>query len=65
MENKEENINKIDFMTVKELEKKICIPAWTIRRLAREKKLPSYKITGSYLFDYNEVIKTIKKFKVS
>lgn len=53
-----------DFLTVKELEKKINIPAWTIRKLVREKKLPAYQITGKSLFDYREVIETIKKCKV-
>ena len=52
-----------DFLNVKELSKKICLPEFTIRKLAREKKIPAYQITRNYLFDYDEVIIAIKNNK--
>ncbi len=49
-----------ELVTVKKLEEKISIPAWTIRKMTREKKLPAYKVGRGYLYDPEEVIEIIK-----
>ncbi len=53
-----------NFLNVKQLSERICLPEFTIRKLAREGKLPSYQITRNYLFDFVEVIEAIKKNKI-
>lgn len=51
-------------VNVKELEKIISIPAWTIRKMVRLGVLPAYRPGGrDYLLDPDEVIATIKKSK--
>ncbi len=43
------------------LSKLIDTPIFTIRKLAREKKIRAYKIGRDYRFDLEEVIEDIKK----
>ena len=49
-----------ELITVKKLEERISIPAWTIRKMTREKRLPAYKVGRGYLYDPEEVIESIK-----
>jgi excisionase family DNA binding protein len=52
--------NMSELITVKKLEERISIPAWTIRKMTREKRLPAYKVGRGYLYDPEEVIESIK-----
>ena len=52
------------FITVKKLSVLTSIPEYSIREMAREGKLPAYKINKkSYLFDVDEVVQYIKKHR--
>ena len=60
------DIKLMGFITVKELAKKIPLSDWTIRDLIRKGVLPAYKVSERiYLLDYDEVVKAIKKNKLS
>jgi excisionase family DNA binding protein len=54
-----------ELLNVKKLSERISIPVYTIRQLARESKIPSYKIGKAYLFDPEEVINVIKDLTIS
>ena len=49
------------FITVKELASIISVSAFTIRKMAREGKLPCYHLGKKHLFDPEEVIRFIKE----
>lgn len=49
-----------ELLTAKLLSQRISIPVFTIRKLARESKIPAYKLGKAYLFDPDEVIAVIK-----
>jgi excisionase family DNA binding protein len=49
-----------ELLSVKKLSERISIPAFTIRKLAREGKIPSSKMGKRYLFDPQDVINVIK-----
>ena len=48
-------------ITVKELASIISVSAFTIRKLARERKMPCCHFGKKYLFDPEEVIRFIKE----
>ncbi|MFC1669237.1 hypothetical protein ACFL20_02525, partial [Spirochaetota bacterium] len=53
------------FVNVKKLSELTTIPAFSIRKMAREGKLTAYKFNGkSYLFHLDEVTQEIKKHRV-
>ena len=50
------------YLTVKELSERISIPAYTIRRLVREGRLPAYQLTDrGYLLNVDEVVEVIRR----
>jgi predicted site-specific integrase-resolvase len=56
----------MEFVRTKKLSELIDIPVWSIRKLVREGKLPAYKLSEKeYLFDYDEVVETIRKLRVN
>jgi excisionase family DNA binding protein len=49
------------YITVRELSERISTPAYTIRRLVREGRLPAYRLTGrGYLLNFEEVEEVIR-----
>ncbi len=49
-------------VNVREMAKIISLPEYTIRKLCREGKIPSYRITGRFLIDPDEAVDAIKQY---
>jgi excisionase family DNA binding protein len=53
------------YITVRELSERISTPAYTIRRLVREGRLPAYQLTGrGYLLNLEEVEEVIRQCRL-
>lgn len=52
------------YIRTKKLAKLLDIPESTVRKLARTKVIPAYKLTNDYHFDYDEIKELMKKKKV-
>jgi hypothetical protein len=50
-------------ITVQELSEIVSISPYNLRKLAYADIIPSYRPTRKYLFDLDEVIEAIKKYK--
>lgn len=53
--------NKQRLVKIKELSEITSIPRYTLRKWAKQKKIPGYKMDSTYIFDLNEVIDAIKE----
>lgn len=51
------------FVNCRELSKLIGVPPFTIRKKAREKDFPAYKMGKNYLFKVSEICALIEKGK--
>lgn len=50
-----------ELLTAKQLAEKLQTDPETIRRWARERKIPYIRVGREYRFEYNEVIETLKQ----
>jgi len=55
-----------ELITTADLAKMIHLSEYTVRKLVRDGKLPAYQLNGKqYLFDPDEVLRTIKRNRVN
>ncbi|MBP7735442.1 MAG: helix-turn-helix domain-containing protein [Spirochaetes bacterium] len=54
-------MDKKQLIKTNELSEIISIPPYTIRKMARRKLIPAYKVNNTFLFDKEEVINCIKE----